>query len=39
MNGKGDSRRPMQISHEEYEKRWEAIFGKKEEKDDKKKPN
>ncbi len=28
-NGKGDKRRPMQISREEYARRWEAAFGKK----------
>lgn len=26
MNGKGDKRRPMQISNEEMNKRWDAIF-------------
>ena len=26
--GKGDSRRPMQVSNEEYAARWDAIFGK-----------
>jgi hypothetical protein len=28
-NGKGDKRRPSQISYAEYLKRWEEIFGKK----------
>jgi len=27
MNGKGDKRRPMSISHKEYESRWKEIFG------------
>jgi hypothetical protein len=35
-NGKGDKRRPMQISREEYARRWEAAFGKKKPKDTKK---
>ena len=29
MNGKGDKRRPMQISHEELAARWDAIFNGK----------
>jgi len=29
--GKGDKRRPTQISDEEMAKRWDAIFGKKDE--------
>jgi len=29
-NGKGDKPRPMTISREEYEQRWNAIFGPKE---------
>lgn len=28
MNGKGDKRRPRQITREEYEERYERIFGK-----------
>lgn len=30
MNGKGDKRRPMKIPYEEYEKKWNKIFGDKE---------
>jgi len=30
MNGKGDKRRPQDISDEEMERRWEKVFGKKE---------
>lgn len=30
--GKGDKRRPQQISDEEMEKRWNKIFGKKKKK-------
>ena len=26
--GKGDARRPMQVSNEEYAARWDAIFGR-----------
>ena len=26
MNGKGDTPRPMNISHEQYERNWERIF-------------
>ena len=29
MNGKGDKRRPMQISQEELDARWDAIFKQK----------
>ena len=29
MNGKGDKRRPMQISHEELAARWDAVFNGK----------
>ena len=29
MNGKGDKRRPMQISQEELDARWDAIFVQK----------
>jgi len=29
MNGKGDKPRPMQISREQWEANWEAIFGPK----------
>ena len=29
MSGKGDKRRPMQISQEELDKRWEAVFKNK----------
>ena len=29
MNGKGDKRRPMQISQEELDARWDAIFKSK----------
>lgn len=29
MSGKGDTRRPQQISDEEMNARWEAAFGKK----------
>jgi len=29
MNGKGDKKRPMQISTEKFEANFEAIFGKK----------
>jgi hypothetical protein len=32
MNGKGDKRRPMQISRKEFEKKWDDLFGIKEEK-------
>lgn len=28
-NGKGDKRRPMQISQEEWARRWAAAYGKK----------
>lgn len=30
--GKGDSPRPFSVSNEEYENRWNAIFGKDNEK-------
>jgi hypothetical protein len=37
MNGKGDRRRPSQVSQEEIRKNWERIFGKPEkEKEDNK---
>lgn len=29
MNGKGDKRRPMQISQEELDANWDAIFKQK----------
>ena len=32
--GKGSKKRPMQISNEEFEKNFDAIFGKKKEKND-----
>jgi len=32
--GKGSKKRPMQISNEEFEKNFDAIFGKKKEKKD-----
>lgn len=32
MTGKGDKKRPMQISNDQFEKNFEAIFGKKKEK-------
>ena len=25
-NGKGDKKRPMKISHDQYRKNWDAIF-------------
>ena len=31
MNGKGDRRRPSQVSQEQIRKNWEKAFGKKEE--------
>tara|TARA_R110001606_G_scaffold395952_1_gene569220 strand:- start:1377 stop:1517 length:141 start_codon:yes stop_codon:yes gene_type:complete len=31
MTGKGDKKRPMQISNEQFEKNFEAIFGNKKE--------
>jgi len=31
MNGKGDKRRPQDISDEEMERRWERAFGKSKE--------
>lgn len=36
MCGKGDKKRPMQISQEEYAKNWDIIFKKKKPKKDKK---
>ena len=36
--GKGDEPRPMSISKEEYDKRWNVIFGKKKKKKPKNKP-
>ena len=32
--GKGSKERERSISYEEYTRRWEAVFGKKEEKED-----
>jgi len=29
MNGKGDKRRPMDITHKEFTKKWNEVFGKK----------
>jgi len=29
MNGKGDKRRPQEISDEEFKQRWDAIFVQK----------
>ena len=29
MSGKGDGRRPRQVSRDEYANNWEAVFGKK----------
>jgi hypothetical protein len=29
MNGKGSKQRPCQVSREEWQRRWEAAFGKK----------
>ena len=29
MNGKGDKRRPMSVTREEFEANWEAAFGPK----------
>jgi hypothetical protein len=29
MNGKGDKRRPMAVTREEFEANWEAAFGPK----------
>ena len=29
MNGKGDKRRPMKVSSEEYSSNWDLIFNKK----------
>jgi hypothetical protein len=29
QNGKGDDRRPMQISYAEWEKKYAMVFGKK----------
>jgi len=29
QNGKGSDRRPMEISHKEFDKKWDKIFGKK----------
>jgi hypothetical protein len=34
MSGKGDKRRPMQISQEEFSDNWDRIFGNKTEKSD-----
>jgi hypothetical protein len=34
--GKGDGRRPANISEEQLKQRWEAIFGKKDKPEDKK---
>jgi hypothetical protein len=34
MNGKGDKKRPMQISSEEFDKNFNTIFGKPKEKKD-----
>lgn len=28
MSGKGDDPRPLSISRQEYDRRWEAVFGK-----------
>jgi len=28
MNGKGDTRRPMQVSREQWERNWRRIFSK-----------
>ena len=28
MSGKGSAPRPFSVSHEEYENRWDAIFGR-----------
>lgn len=36
QNGKGDSRRPMDVSREEFEKNWDLLFGKKDKDNDKK---
>ena len=33
--GKGSSPRPLKVSNEEYSSRWDAIFGKDNEKKDK----
>lgn len=35
QNGKGDKRRPRQISREEFDKRWDAIFKPKRNENDK----
>lgn len=29
MNGKGDTRRPQEVSDEKMEENWKRIFGKK----------
>lgn len=29
MNGKGDTRRPQEVSEEEMEENWKRIFGSK----------
>ena len=36
--GKGSKERERSISYEEYSRRWEAIFGKKEEEEEEEEP-
>jgi hypothetical protein len=36
--GKGSKERPRSVSYDEYSKRWEAIFDKKEEEEEEQEP-